>query len=117
MSDDACIHDHPWSFISFIYKGGYYEWTVLQGEFKDGMIWKQAPSGELLVRKWYRPGSLIYRPAKWAHALELKVDENGKEIPCSTFVMTLRVSRRWGFFTPLGWIYWKDYNKGEHCNG
>jgi hypothetical protein len=131
LSDDACIHDHPWSFISFIFKGGYYEWTVAEdvkqlwkergyhsfGIGYDTEKFKLSPDGTPLRKTWYGPGSLIYRPAKWAHALELKRDDNGNEIPASTFVITLRVTRKWGFFTPFGWIYWRNYQKGEHCNG
>lgn len=27
MNDDDCVHDHPWSFLSIILKGGYWEFT------------------------------------------------------------------------------------------
>src|SRR4051794_40321026 len=42
-NDDACLHDHPWGFISFILAGGY---------------WETTPRG----RRWYGPGSLLVRP-------------------------------------------------------
>jgi hypothetical protein len=123
MSDDACIHDHPWAFISLICKGGYYEWTYLDhprikklGIGYDPEKFKEAPDGRILQKKWYGPGSILYRPAKWAHSLELKVGDDGKEIPCNTFVITFPVIRKWGFFTKSGWIYWRKYNKGQHCN-
>lgn len=41
-------HDHPWSFLAIILKGGY-------SELHDGK-WK-----------WRGPGSILFRPAEWAH--------------------------------------------------
>lgn len=91
-SDDQCQHDHPWSFISFILKNGYIEHT---------------PNGG----SRYKAGSIIYRPAKWIHSLELLP---GK--PATTFVITFARIRKWGFFTKTGeWIHWKLYKAKEHC--
>ena len=33
-SDPDDVHDHPWSYVTLILKGGYYEWTPQFG--KDG---------------------------------------------------------------------------------
>lgn len=41
-------HDHPWSFISVLLRGGYYEFS--------GDVWV-----------WQKPGSVLYRPAEWRH--------------------------------------------------
>jgi hypothetical protein len=52
ISDEACEHDHPWSFVSFILKGGYVEQ-------RNG------------VKILYGPGSILYRPANATHRLEI----------------------------------------------
>jgi hypothetical protein len=151
QSDDACIHDHPWSFLSIILKGGYFEWTIAQpydydpekhdytDPFKDNIVdWKAAPDGSTIVKKWHGPGSILYRPANWAHSLELDktihitknttkagfIDDNryqitcdAKEVntPCTTLVFTGKIVRKWGFYTKLGWIHWRNYTKQKHC--
>src|SRR5882672_9952016 len=46
-------HDHPWSFIAVILKGGY-------NEYHNGQ-WT-----------WRGPGSLLYRPATWTHNVVTK---------------------------------------------
>lgn len=45
-------HDHPWSFVSLILRGGYWEST-------DGQTF--------IFRK---PGRILYRPAEWAHTVK-----------------------------------------------
>lgn len=46
-------HDHPWSFLSIVLSGGYWEKYRL-------------PSGAVMV-EWRGPGSVRYRPAEFAH--------------------------------------------------
>lgn len=82
-SDDACLHDHPWSFITFILKGGYVEHT---------------PEGTKIRSRF----SLLYRPAKWSHRLEIHQT-------AWTLVFTSKYKRQWGFWTPRGWEHWTKY--------
>lgn len=89
LSDDACLHDHPWTFISLILRGGYVEETF---------------SGKRL----YGPGSILYRPAWWAHRLEIFQ-------PAITLVITFKKQRQWGFFTKFGWIAHNKYNQSKTC--
>jgi hypothetical protein len=132
VSDDFCQHDHPWSFLTIILKGGYYEWTPKKqndsGEYVDSQF---SITGEYENCHWHKPGSIMYRPANWEHRLELEkkkvlvsqtIDINGivnkfetQEIPAHTLVFTFKVVRDWGFITKTGWIFWKDYNKDRHC--
>ena len=42
-------HNHPWSFVSMVLIGGYWEYTVATG-------WV-----------WRKPGSILFRPASWTH--------------------------------------------------
>jgi hypothetical protein len=89
LSDDDCMHDHPWTFISFILKGGYVEET---------------PGA---AKKLYGPGSVLYRPAKFIHRLEIFQ-------PAVTLVINFRKTKSWGFFTPKGFVEWFNYTK-NHC--
>lgn len=125
VSDDACLHCHPWSFLSIILKGGYWEHTYVTDA--DSLRWLnviramrvgnyfKTPDGRWAVRKFYKPGSILWRKAPSAHRLELNNDENGNPIPCHTLVFTGRVFRKWGFYTKNGFIYWRNYSKGQHC--
>lgn len=85
---DRELHDHPFWFVSFILLGGYYEHR------EDGS------------RKWYGPGSVVFRTARTLHRLELMPDERGVECPAWTFVIRGRYAREWGFQTDDGWIPW-----------
>ncbi len=92
LSDDDCMHDHPWSFISIILKGGYYELTPTSG-------------------KWYRPGSILWRPQPWIHKLVIPECKSA-----TTLVITFKKVRQWGFVTPSGWKVWYSYiREGRRC--
>ncbi len=93
QSDDACMHDHPWSFLSIILNGRYYEWTPTQ----EG---------------WCFPaGSVLWRPQPWIHRLQLNEGET-----CTTLVITFKKTRVWGFITPHGWVPWFKYiREGRRC--
>lgn len=89
QTDNGCLHDHPWSFLSIILKGGYVEHT------KTGA-------------RLYGPGSILYRPAKFSHRLEIFQ-------PCKTIVITGPKRRTWGFWTPKGWKKWTHYSSQNKC--
>lgn len=82
-SDLACQHDHPWAFYTFLLKGGYVEHN-------------QKGS------KVYSRFSLLYRPARYLHRLEIHQ-------PVWTFVITFKKERVWGFLTPRGWVKHMNY--------
>lgn len=122
QSDDVCSHNHPWPFLTIILKGGYFEWTpTTQKEGGDILKLETAPDGITEVCRWHPAGSVMYRPAKWRHRLELKEriylvsNKEGVLMSATTLVFTGTVIRDWGFFTKSGWIFWKDYNKQKHC--
>lgn len=87
--EDRALHDHPWSFITFLLSSGYYEVV------EDG--W---PHMEL----WRRRFSVLYRPAEWRHRLHLVR-------PCWTLVLRFRRRRDWGFWLPSGFMNWREYGK------
>ena len=132
LSDDFCNHDHPWGFLTFILKGGYFEWTPAhQKDSGERIETGIGADGGFENRHWHKPGSIMYRPANWIHRLELRevdvldhqiIDEDGIEnfytrqlVPAHTLVFTGKVIRDWGFFTKDGWIFWENYSKAKHC--
>lgn len=83
--EDRALHDHPWSFVTFLLSGGYFEHT---------------PEG----RHWRRRFSLLYRPAEWLHRLELVQ-------PTWTVLIHFRRRRLWGFrFADGRWEEWRAYH-------
>lgn len=82
--EDRALHDHPWSFITILLSGGYWEHTQTE-------------------RLWRRRFSILYRPAEWQHRLELPK-------PVWTLVIKFRSRREWGFIMPqTGWQKWNEY--------
>ena len=100
-SDDPIMHDHPWSYMTIVLKGGYWEHTPIFN--KDGSMLTE-------FQVWRGPGSIIKRGAGEYHWLEL--DENVG--PATTLFFMGRQQREWGFLvqTKKGlhrWIKWTDY--------
>ena len=89
-SDEATLHDHPWSYATFIVLGGYYENT---------------PEG----RFWRGPGHFRYRTAKDLHWLELAKDKNGNELPCTSLFFMGKKATQWGFIKDGKWIHNEKY--------
>jgi len=90
LSDEPTLHDHPWSYATFIIAGGYYENT---------------PEG----RFWRGPGHFRYRRASDLHWLELEQDEKGYEIPCWSLFFMGQKSTEWGFVKDGEWIHNEQY--------
>jgi len=92
--DDRALHDHPWTFFTFLFHRGYWEHTV------EG-------------RKWRPRWSVLFRPAEYQHRLE--VDQ-----PTWTFVIRFRRRRLWGFWVPTSgrhtrFLNWDSYTR-EFCD-
>jgi hypothetical protein len=84
ISDDDCLHDHPWAFITFLLSAGYCE-TFIDNE---------------RTKFYYRPRfSLLYRKAEFKHSLFLTK-------PVWTFVITFKKVREWGFWNSKGFTPW-----------
>lgn len=80
LSDDDCLHDHPWAFISLLLKGSYVEVGT--------------PDRKI---KCYMAGDILYRRAEWAHKLMI---EPGKTV--WSFVITFKKQRQYGDFLRPG---------------
>lgn len=92
-------HDHPWTFLSFVVRGGYLEqvWKAV------GPLKTQVYSRRWRSLTWHR-----MRAEGYAHRI----------LSCEprTVTLILRGPRRreWGFWTISnenreGWTHWKDY--------
>lgn len=102
ISDDDCMHDHPWSFISIILWGGYIEHRP---SGSDVAIWKNS----VIEKRLYGPGSILWRPCPSIHKLEIFQ-------PATTLVITFKRQREWGFWTKDGWKEWYKYiRSGAKC--
>ena len=90
VSDEPTLHDHPWSYATFIIAGGY---------------WENTPEG----RFWRGPGHFRYRKASDLHYLELERDEQGNEIPCWSLFFMGKKAGEWGFLKDGEWIHNEQY--------
>jgi hypothetical protein len=84
-SDPDDLHDHPWNYMTFIVKGGYWEYTP------EGKFWRGA-------------GHFRRCTAESYHRIEL---EPGVE--CWTIFMPGKQRRDWGFDMEGHWIQHEEY--------
>lgn len=86
--DEAMFHDHPWPYLSVILKGGYFEVTpVFVGGIYTGTR-----------KRFYGPGSVLFRRAQSWHRLELpRHTPYGEEQVCTTLFITFKYRQRWGY--------------------
>ena len=80
-----CQHDHPWSFLTFILRGGYEEQV----------------GDRTFIR---RPGYIGYRPRSFEHRITRLLSG-----PAVTLVIRFRNHESWGFRTNLGKVEWRRY--------
>ncbi|MEX2155087.1 MAG: hypothetical protein WD825_17210 [Gemmatimonadaceae bacterium] len=110
--EDRDLHGHPWSFMSIILRGGYWEHVAVQpadDPKNDLRYWSGRP---ITDRTWFGPGSILWRRAPSPHRLELPEGQTAW-----TLVFTSRKKRTWGFRTVCGFIPWYRYDdaKAEGC--
>lgn len=102
--DDRALHDHPWSNISIVLRGGYIE---VMPDFRH----QRTPYTRLTdlgtVRKLRRPGQVILRRATDAHRLELPT-VGGIKYSWSLFI-TGPSRRNWGFHCKQGFVPWQEF--------
>jgi hypothetical protein len=112
--DDRDLHDHPWSFLSIVLKGGYWEHTPTdcpsrpldggphlayenEGDTQNGLIYCRF-CGLVRTRwtrkRWHGPGSILWRPAPSIHRLELPEPTRSPfNVPEDNTAWTSRVHR------------------------
>jgi hypothetical protein len=90
------FHDHPWSYLTVILRGGYWELTPIYDA--SGMF-----KGERRV--WHGPGAVLFRRAQSWHHLELPPGATATTLFC-----TGSWRQHWGFLTaPAHKTYYRDY--------
>ena len=101
--DPDDVHDHPWSYATFILAGGYYEWIP---QFNpDG-------TKSCEIRKWRGPGHFrICRPESY-HRVELKPG-----VTAWTLFMPGPHKRQWGFLVDNKWIHNDNYLASRKQHG
>jgi hypothetical protein len=82
-----CQHDHPWSFITFILRGGYVEQI-----------------GQSFVTR--RAGYIGYRSRQFEHSIVRLLSNTSWSL-----VLRGRDHEQWGFRTPEGKVPWARYMK------
>lgn len=123
--EDRALHDHPWTFISFILWRGYWEhyYETIQcpqcrGSGMDHLdddgfeLDRNRKCGTCRAEKTIKvykrsrrwPLQILYRPAEWTHRVELI-----KEKPTLTLILRFRGRRKWGYHFPDGWISHADW--------
>lgn len=78
-SDEEDLHDHPWSFITFILRGGYYETTLTSKKEK--------------TTTWYPAGSWRKVKSNHLHRIQIQPGSTG----CWTLFIPFRREKKWGF--------------------
>jgi hypothetical protein len=87
-------HDHPWSYLTIVLKGGY--WEHRYEEIHGYCVWQSS--------KWHGPGSILWRQAGSLHMLSLPPGKTA-----TTLFITGSKVRSWGFQTPSGFINHREY--------
>jgi len=101
--DPDDVHDHPWSYATFILAGGYYEWVPVFNTL-----------GEKIneIRYWRGPGHFrICRPDSY-HRVELK-----EGVTAWTLFMPGPHKRQWGFLVDNKWIHNDNYLASRKQHG
>jgi hypothetical protein len=113
------LHDHPWSFITFMLCGGYYEETPVNP--------KTYKLGNRTKKKWHGPGTLRFIKNPYPHRLDLSKDlpiniigdpdwiAGFPDVPAVTLVLTLPKKRKWGFYGKDKWIPAQEYVNSREC--
>ena len=77
-------HDHPWPYLTIVLRGGY-----LEHQYDEAGFWKSA--------NWRGAGSVLWRPAKSLHRLEVPEGQTAW-----TLFFTGRKQQTWGFKPVVG---------------
>ena len=104
--DDRAFHDHPWPYVSVVLFGGYWEITP-KFDKAGNVVGSQ--------RKWYGPGSIIFRKARSWHILELEPGTSAW-----TLFITGKYAQGWGFLVAGEKIPYKTYlgiEEKDHAEG
>lgn len=117
MEDDGNrdLHDHPYPFASLILKGGYSEQFVrLERSVRDRGLpgiasSRMTPKGlwgrKKVIHRTHKRGGLNVIRTDSAHRIYEMLDGN----PIWTLMFVGPRIRKWGFWTPEGFVPWDEY--------
>ena len=98
--DDDHPHDHPWPSLGALISG-----TLIEQWWENGeRACSEGPAASIKLL----PGAWVYRPAHHVHRLVLP---QGTQEAMTLFVRGAQC-RRWGFWTPRGFVGWREYTEG-----
>lgn len=98
---DRDPHDHPWSFISIVLRGGYEEatWLVQPGK-------RLVPGAKMRRKTWHRFSA---HKMGFDHAHMIESVQPGTK----TLILTGPRKKSWGFYTDgeqgVGYLDWRPY--------
>lgn len=123
--EDPHLHDHPWPFTSLILTRGYFEETPIDEARDERFVHNKdfirsnivdGNGDQSIPKNWrrrifYKPFTVLRRPATWKHRVILK-----DPTPVWTLVHTGVKERSWGFWTDdkseLDFCPWRQYDQG-----
>lgn len=120
LSDTGDLHDHPWSYMSIILYGGYWEWVrthklseevfnwmnqvnAIISKYNKHKVIENKETMTMDLGTWYKPGSILFRKANKPHKLEIP---EGKK--CISLIFTSYKWRDWGFTKNGEWQRGED---------
>lgn len=99
---DRWPHDHPWSFLSIILRGGYREETCTPATFQKDSHNRWVPHDYVHRKRW-----------NWKNNTDLhRITRFDRPGGSWTLVITGPEQRDWGFMTGDGWISRKEFGLG-----
>jgi hypothetical protein len=117
--DDRALHDHPWSALSIVLRGGYVEWYADPLELQAAADLARDADLPHIFRypfRHRRPGSMRFLRAGAAHRVELYChSDDGRtggplvEVESWSLFLTGPKRREWGFWCPKGWRHWREF--------
>lgn len=113
LSDYACLHCHPWPFITILLKGAYIEHAEIKTVKTKSYFYMGIPTTGTVIttsrkQQLCRAGHILFRPATYKHSLHI-------EKPVWSFVITFKKIREWGFYPPEGFTPWFKYFDNGRC--
>lgn len=103
--DDRALHDHPWSNLTVILRGGYLE--VVPSDQSAPGHWDFAGALRTHTRK-AGDAVLRLRPT-WRHRLVVPPGSDG----AWTLFVTGPVLNRWGFYCKHGFVHWREFTSAR----
>lgn len=113
------LHDHPWSFVTLVLRGGYTEeanpirTAARAAEVAETTDRIRTALGIPDVFPFSMTRGTVRSWPRWSiHRMGLDVAHRITDVEPGTVTLVLRRPRRrrWGFYMRHGWVDWEDYD-------